>query len=174
VALLRGTPHRVFNERRITMIAQFEPDVHVLKDLVHSPLVLYLIIATSMLLGWVSKYGVDAWTKVQNQRNKDRKESAEIELMEDKLTGDGLRFIIRKQDREIKALQSECAVLRDHHRTCLEDHARTETELEFLKRELSDVKARLEEYRKQIRRLLPEQYQSPEPFKIEEEGPGGE
>src|SRR5262245_38595447 len=103
--------------------------------------------ALGLLLGRI----VDNWIKLRRSKIQDRFDVQKIDLLEEKQLQDGLKFAIKKLDKQNSNLERRIDFLQHQYNRCIEEHTRSETMCELLNEKLEEVTKKMEEYRNMLR-----------------------
>lgn len=122
-----------------------------------------LLVSIGALLTKLIDHFVQSYVKVRQRTMEDKFEISKIDLLEDKQLQDALKWVAKKQDRQITNLQSRCDQLQSQHSKCMEELARSEALRESIQITLQEAKNKVEEYRVELRLIQGQRYPSPQP-----------
>ena len=109
----------------------------------------FLVTVASVVTALINKL-VDNWVKVRKRKMEDRFDVQKIDLLEDKQLQDGLKFAIKKQDRQITELQKQVSNLTLELLNCVREHATAQASRDSLQEQFDQTLAKLELYRREL------------------------
>lgn len=123
-------------------------------------------------VGALSQKLFDMWLKYEQRKKEDKFDVQQIDLLEDKQLQDGLKFVVKKQDRRITLLETKCDNLQMQYTRCMEEHAKEATmrgNLEIQVKVLQDERENLLYQNGKYKRLLRQNRIDLDPSPIHEE-----